>query len=69
MIEKIKSIVSKILYFFSKDSCHDEMIERGWATETTCPGLAGGDRHSDYLACSCMDCKYWQTENRLKELT
>ncbi len=52
-------ILNKYLNIFSKEYCFDRMIKAGNVTKNKrCGGLMGGDKHTNYLNYSCVDCKY-----------
>lgn len=55
----IKNLLSKIIYYFSKESCYTEMERRGIASMGCCCGVTGGTSATDYLSESCCDCKYF----------
>jgi hypothetical protein len=56
----------KILYRFSKKYCFDRMIKDGNITKNNkCGGMCGGDKHTNHLSYSCVDCKYLD-DNLLK---
>lgn len=58
MWTKILAIYYKIKYKLSKDYCYTEMEKRGYACFGKCCGLSGGDRYTEYLNYSCVDCPY-----------
>lgn len=68
MIIKLRRILSKIRYFFSNQSCYDEMVKRGYAKDESCGGVVGGTAATGYLSESCCDCEYldikiWKENN------
>lgn len=59
MIYKIKLLLRKIKYYFSREYCYDCMEREGNAAFGMCCGMAGGDSQSGYLSYSCMDCPHF----------
>ena len=54
------NLIKKLIFRFSKEYCFDQMIKCGSITENKkCGGMVGGDRQSNYLSYSCVDCKYF----------
>lgn len=45
--------------FFSKNQCYKQREKEGTAIFGMCGGLVGGDKATDYLQYSCVDCKYY----------
>ena len=60
MFERTKELIEKIKYRMSKEACYDEMEGRGIAVFGICNGVTGGDRFTDYLNYSCVDCPYFK---------
>lgn len=53
------NILKKLMFRFSKEYCFDRMIKAGNVTKNKrCGGLCGGDKQTNYLNYSCVDCKY-----------
>lgn len=53
------NILKKLMFRFSKEYCFDRMIKVGNVTKNKrCGGLCGGDKQTNYLNYSCVDCKY-----------
>lgn len=59
MFERTKALIEKIKHQLTKDRCYDEMEGRGIAACGVCCGVVGGDRNTEYLNYSCIDCKYY----------
>lgn len=56
-------ILNKLLYRFTKKYCFEQMIRDGNVTENKkCGGVYGGDKLTNYLNYSCIDCKYFDDE-------
>ena len=53
-----RKLTKKIRYFFSKDSCYDNMALQGKASDGKCKGVAGGTWATGFLSESCVDCPY-----------
>lgn len=68
MISKIKAFWKRITYFMSKEYCCDQMEKEGIAVFGMCPGMIGGDKQTNYLSYSCIDCPHFvvTTEERSK---
>ena len=58
MFETLKDFVKSFSKFWSKDTCYMEMEKQGIAKNQKCCGLVGGDRYTDYLSYTCVDCPY-----------
>ena len=54
----ILDIVYKIRYLFSKDTCYDQMKTFVYAYAGKCGGICGGDKSTNGLAYSCLDCAF-----------
>lgn len=60
---KILNKLKYIKYRFSKRYCFDEMCNTGNVTKNKkCGGLCGGDKQTNYLNYSCIDCNYLDNE-------
>ena len=59
LIEKIRRFIDKVRYNFSRQSCYDEMEKRGIAIFGMCGGTVGGDKYTNSLSYSCIDCPYY----------
>lgn len=59
MLKRIRRLLNRIRYWFSRESCYDSMEDRGIAALGNCGGVFGGDRGTGYLAYSCIDCPYF----------
>ena len=59
MKDKIKAFIAKVKYWWSKESCYDEMERRGIAAMGCCSGVVGGDQYSGYLSYTCIDCPHF----------
>lgn len=59
MINKVKAFLKRVKYTFSKNYCYDQMERDGIAAFGMCEGLVGGDKFSNYLQYSCIDCPYF----------
>lgn len=55
----MKAIFKRLRAWWTKESCYKQMESAGVAVFGMCGGVVGGDRSTDYLAYSCMGCKYW----------
>lgn len=69
LISKIKDLWSRLKYQWSKNACYNEMEKQGIAIFGMCSGLAGGDKFTDYLQYSCIDCPYFsfpESEEKFK---
>lgn len=51
--------IERVMYRLSREYCYDEMEEKGSASMGCCGGQMGGDKWSDYLAYSCIDCPHY----------
>ena len=58
MAEKRKSFLNRLHKEYVRETCYDEMRERGHAGLGKCGGLTGGDRYTDYLNYYCVSCPY-----------
>lgn len=58
MLKKIRLLIEKIKYYFSRKYCYDCMEQEGNAAFGKCCGMYGGDFYSEYLCYRCMDCPY-----------
>lgn len=58
MWKKLLAKYYRLKYKFSKECCYHEMELRDFASGKRCGGLMGGDRFTDYLSYSCVDCPY-----------
>lgn len=67
IILTIVVILLMILFFVVKrafftsyyDKCYEDMENRCEAISGTCWGQSGGDKYTDYLSYSCIDCPYF----------
>lgn len=70
MFHKIRKLVNRIKWRFSKESCYDQMEKQGLAVLEMCQGKVGGDSTTEYLSYECIDCpyfvgferKYWEVD-------
>lgn len=59
MVKKFLDLIKKTKYYFSKEKCYKDREQEGYAAMECCKGLAGGDRSTNYLHYSCVDCSYF----------
>lgn len=63
----VLSIVCILLSIFLdyNDKCYNQMESEGRASFGICGGVAGGDKSTEYLSYSCIDCPYyvWRNSN------
>lgn len=52
---RIKTFIEKILYHFSREHCYNMRKD----IFGMCHGVVGGDKYTDYLSYSCVDCPYF----------
>lgn len=52
-------VVKRIFFTSYYDKCYEDMKNRGDAMFGTCCGQSGGDKYTDYLSYSCVNCPYF----------
>lgn len=55
---KILDWFNRIRYRLSQESCYDEQEKLGNAVFHCCGGMTGGDKTTEWLQYSCVDCPY-----------
>lgn len=59
MFKKLHSFIDHFKYKFSTACCYDEMEKQGNAVFGMCSGTVGGDRNTEYLSYSRINCPYF----------
>lgn len=52
-------IVKRAFFTSYYDKCYEDMKNRGDTVFGTCCGQSGGDKYTDYLSYSCVNCPYF----------
>lgn len=52
-------VIKRTFYTSYYDKCYEDMKNRGDSIFGTCCGQSGGDKYTDYLSYSCIDCPYF----------
>lgn len=52
-------VIKRTFYTSYYDKCYEDMKNRGDTIFGTCCGQSGGDKYTDYLSYSCIDCPYF----------
>ena len=55
-------------YRFSREWCYDEEVAKGNACDNHCNGIFGGGPETNWLSYSCMDCRFWSPERKVKRM-
>lgn len=55
----MKAILKRLKAWWTKESCYKQMESAGIAAFRMCSGVVGGDKSTEFLAYSCIGCKYW----------
>ena len=59
MFKKLRNFIGRVKYNFSTACCYEEMEKQGNAVFGMCSGTVGGDRNTEYLSYSCINCPYF----------
>lgn len=52
-------VIKRVFFTSYYDKCYEDMENRGVTIFGTCYGQSGGDKYTDYLSYSCVDCPYF----------